>query len=215
MKLRDWKRPVCGRDRLLVDDPGRAAQAPGPPRGSLVLPVAARTRPAAPGARWTLRPIPTGLALGRRGPLSSLRPLAGRGGQFRSLVAEALAHGGSERLARRTSPDGGAPSPRWILCHMIEESTRGTTAMPTSSGNRWTASPASSRTTLRVRTPGCPQTTTAPFEQVVPGEVNYHVLCCSIDTEPRGASTARWTRQVVTHTPADTGGDVRERFHQD
>jgi hypothetical protein len=39
----------------------------------------------------------------------------------RSLVAEALADGGLERLARRTWPDGRAPSLRWILVHMIEE----------------------------------------------------------------------------------------------
>ncbi|HEV8456252.1 MAG TPA: DUF664 domain-containing protein [Gemmatimonadales bacterium] len=29
-----------------------------------------------------------------------------------------------ERLARRTWPDGRAPSLRWILCHMIEEYAR-------------------------------------------------------------------------------------------
>ena len=39
----------------------------------------------------------------------------------RSLVAEALADGGLERLARRTWPDGSAPSLRWIVVHMIEE----------------------------------------------------------------------------------------------
>ncbi len=42
----------------------------------------------------------------------------------RSLVAEALADGDLERLARRTWPDGRAPSLRWILCHMIEEYAR-------------------------------------------------------------------------------------------
>jgi uncharacterized damage-inducible protein DinB len=42
----------------------------------------------------------------------------------RSLVAEALADGGLDRLARRTWPDGQAPSLRWILCHMIEEYAR-------------------------------------------------------------------------------------------
>lgn len=40
------------------------------------------------------------------------------------LVAEALADGGLERLARRTLPDGRAPSLRWILVHMIEEYAR-------------------------------------------------------------------------------------------
>ncbi len=39
----------------------------------------------------------------------------------RTLVAEALTGGGLERLARRTWPDGSAPSLRWILVHMIEE----------------------------------------------------------------------------------------------
>jgi uncharacterized damage-inducible protein DinB len=42
----------------------------------------------------------------------------------RSLVAEALAGGGLDQLARRTWPDGRAPSLRWILCHMIEEYAR-------------------------------------------------------------------------------------------
>jgi uncharacterized damage-inducible protein DinB len=42
----------------------------------------------------------------------------------RSLVAEALDDGGLERLARRTWPDGRAPSLRWILVHMIEEYAR-------------------------------------------------------------------------------------------
>jgi uncharacterized damage-inducible protein DinB len=43
----------------------------------------------------------------------------------RSLVAEALADGGGlDQLARRTWPDGNAPSLRWILVHMIEEYSR-------------------------------------------------------------------------------------------
>jgi len=42
----------------------------------------------------------------------------------RSLVAEALADGGLARLARRTWPDGRAPSLRWILVHLIEEYAR-------------------------------------------------------------------------------------------
>ena len=42
----------------------------------------------------------------------------------RSLVAEALADGGMDSLARRAWSDGGAPSLRWILCHMIEEYAR-------------------------------------------------------------------------------------------
>ena len=42
----------------------------------------------------------------------------------RTLVAEALADGGLDRLARRTWPDGRAASLRWILVHMIEEYAR-------------------------------------------------------------------------------------------
>ena len=42
----------------------------------------------------------------------------------RELVGEALASGGLGRLARRTGPDGQAPSLRWIVVHMIEEYAR-------------------------------------------------------------------------------------------
>ena len=42
----------------------------------------------------------------------------------RARVAEALAGGGLDQLARRAWPDGSAPSLRWILCHMIEEYAR-------------------------------------------------------------------------------------------
>jgi uncharacterized damage-inducible protein DinB len=42
----------------------------------------------------------------------------------RSLVAQALAEGGLDQLARRRWADGRAPSLRWILCHMIEEYAR-------------------------------------------------------------------------------------------
>jgi uncharacterized damage-inducible protein DinB len=42
----------------------------------------------------------------------------------RSLVAEALADGGLDRLARRPRPDGTVPSLRWILTHLIEEYAR-------------------------------------------------------------------------------------------
>jgi uncharacterized damage-inducible protein DinB len=44
--------------------------------------------------------------------------------QSRTLVAEALANAGLDQLARRTWPDGSAPSLRWIVCHMIEEYAR-------------------------------------------------------------------------------------------
>jgi uncharacterized damage-inducible protein DinB len=42
----------------------------------------------------------------------------------RSLLADALAGGGLDQLARRTWPDGRAPNLRWILAHMIEEYAR-------------------------------------------------------------------------------------------
>jgi uncharacterized damage-inducible protein DinB len=42
----------------------------------------------------------------------------------RSLIAEALADGDLEQLARRAWSDEQAPSLRWILCHMIEEYAR-------------------------------------------------------------------------------------------
>jgi uncharacterized damage-inducible protein DinB len=38
--------------------------------------------------------------------------------------SRSLADGGVERLARRTWPDGSAPSLRWIVVHMIEEYAR-------------------------------------------------------------------------------------------
>jgi uncharacterized damage-inducible protein DinB len=42
----------------------------------------------------------------------------------RSLVQDALADGGLDRLARRAWPNGESPSLRWILVHMIEEYAR-------------------------------------------------------------------------------------------
>ncbi len=42
----------------------------------------------------------------------------------RVRIAGALADGGMGRLAKRSFPDGGTPSLRWILCHMIEEYAR-------------------------------------------------------------------------------------------
>jgi uncharacterized damage-inducible protein DinB len=42
----------------------------------------------------------------------------------RRRVAQALAGGGLDQLARGAWPDGTAPSLRWILCHMIEEYAR-------------------------------------------------------------------------------------------
>jgi uncharacterized damage-inducible protein DinB len=42
----------------------------------------------------------------------------------RALVAEALADGGMDRMARRQWPDGRTPNLRWIVVHMIEEYAR-------------------------------------------------------------------------------------------
>lgn len=42
----------------------------------------------------------------------------------RTLVADALADGGPDRLARKKMSDGNTPSLRWILCHLIEEYAR-------------------------------------------------------------------------------------------
>ena len=42
----------------------------------------------------------------------------------RALLSEALAGGGLGQLARRSWPNGDAPSLRWILCHLIEEYAR-------------------------------------------------------------------------------------------
>ncbi len=42
----------------------------------------------------------------------------------RALVAEALAVGGLDQLARQSTSDGEAPSLRWIVVHMIEEYAR-------------------------------------------------------------------------------------------
>jgi uncharacterized damage-inducible protein DinB len=42
----------------------------------------------------------------------------------RALVADALAGGGLDQPARRRERDGGVPSLRWIVLHMIEEYAR-------------------------------------------------------------------------------------------
>ncbi|MGB9112381.1 MAG: DinB family protein [Acidimicrobiales bacterium] len=42
----------------------------------------------------------------------------------RAAVSQVLAEGGLETVARRSWPDGRAPSLRWIVCHMIEEYAR-------------------------------------------------------------------------------------------
>jgi hypothetical protein len=45
-------------------------------------------------------------------------------GRSRSIVAEALADGGLDRLSERAWPDGRAPSLRRLLIDMIEEYAR-------------------------------------------------------------------------------------------
>jgi hypothetical protein len=93
--------------RPLVDDPGRYAQALGLHRGLVVLPVAARARPAAPVGHGGMEGRPRlGLALGRRGhpraapdALAGHRgPLPGRGGADRRRPGAA----GPAHLARRS-----------------------------------------------------------------------------------------------------------------
>jgi uncharacterized damage-inducible protein DinB len=42
----------------------------------------------------------------------------------RALLAESMADGGLDRVARRSWPSGESPSLRWILLHMIEEYAR-------------------------------------------------------------------------------------------
>jgi uncharacterized damage-inducible protein DinB len=78
------------------------------------------------GTRWTGRPIPTGN--GTRPPKTPPEQLFALWqdavDRSRSLITEALADGGLERLAERTWPSGEAPSLRWILVHMIEEYAR-------------------------------------------------------------------------------------------
>jgi uncharacterized damage-inducible protein DinB len=44
--------------------------------------------------------------------------------RVRPYITLALHEGGPGTLAKRTGDDGGAPSLRWILCHMIEEYAR-------------------------------------------------------------------------------------------
>jgi uncharacterized damage-inducible protein DinB len=42
----------------------------------------------------------------------------------RAAVAKVLENGGLAHPVRRPWPDGGAPSLRWVLCHMVEEYAR-------------------------------------------------------------------------------------------
>jgi hypothetical protein len=65
------------------------------------------------------------LAIGRRGTPEQLYKLwQDAVARSRILVAEALADGGLDQLARVTWPDGRAPSLRRILIDLIEEYAR-------------------------------------------------------------------------------------------
>lgn len=92
-------------------NPGRA-EASGLCRGRLVVPVAARTRPSAPLGHGGLEGRPRlGVALAADDTPEELLTLwQDAGARSRSQVAEALVDGGLEWLARRTWPDGEAPS---------------------------------------------------------------------------------------------------------
>ena len=98
----------------------------------MVLPLAARAGPGAAVGHRGLGGRPRlGLALGRRYALRGVaRPeelftlWRDTVARSRSSVAEALAEGGLEQLARSSWPDGRAPSLRWILVHMVEEYAR-------------------------------------------------------------------------------------------
>ena len=68
------------------------------------------------GQRWTGSRPRLGLALGRRGhPRAAPALWQDTVARSAPLVAEALADGGLDRPARRSWPDGRAPSLRWIL----------------------------------------------------------------------------------------------------
>nr|WP_308785458.1 DUF664 domain-containing protein [Phytohabitans rumicis] len=91
----------------------------------MVLPLA-RGRPATAVGRGGLgRRSRLGLAIGHpRHPEQLFTLWQGAVARSRAVVAEALADGGLDGLARWTWPDGRSPSRRWILCHMIEEYAR-------------------------------------------------------------------------------------------
>ena len=71
-------------------------------------------------------PTPTGTGtLPRVTPrTSSARSGSENVGRSRQCVSEALAEGDMGQLAKRTNKDGGSPSMRWIVTHMIEEYAR-------------------------------------------------------------------------------------------
>src|SRR5262249_22758567 len=112
-----------GDGRRLVDDPGRAAQAPGPGRGRVLHSPAAwrRLRALWDTVDWDADPDWEWHSAAEATP-EQLRPLGqGPVPRSRSAVSEALAGGGVDQLAHYTSPDGRSPSLRRILIDMIEE----------------------------------------------------------------------------------------------
>jgi hypothetical protein len=91
-----------------------------------VLPVAARARPGASWdtVDWKADPDWDWHSAAEDNPEQLHALWQDAVARSRSLVAEALGDGGLGRLARRTWPDGRAPSLRWILVHLIEEYAR-------------------------------------------------------------------------------------------
>ena len=101
-----------------LDDPGRDAQAPGLRRGRLVLRggCTGETRqPPWDTVDWKADPDWDWHSAAEDSPEQLHALWQDAVARSRALVAEALADGGLERLARRTWPDGRAPSLRWIL----------------------------------------------------------------------------------------------------
>src|SRR6266542_2707195 len=93
----------AGDGRRLVDDPGRAAQAPGLRRGLVVLPVHGRDRqPPWDKVDWKADPDWDWHSAAEDSPEQLQTLWQDAVARSRSLVTEALADGGLERLARRT-----------------------------------------------------------------------------------------------------------------
>ncbi len=92
----------------------------------LVLAATARQRPASPwdAVDWQTDPEWPWHSASDDSP-DQLRTIwQDAAARSRALVTEALDDGGLERLAQWSWADGGVPSLRWILCHMIEEYAR-------------------------------------------------------------------------------------------
>jgi len=128
-------------DRRIVDDPGRNAQTPGPCRGSVVLPMAARAGSRTPmGHRGLEGRCGLGLALGRpRHPGAVEHDLAGR--------RRPIPHPGDESVGGRRLGRAGHGNPQFMGTGGTEPAVdrgphdRGIRAAqratPISCGNRW------------------------------------------------------------------------------